>query len=263
MDPTRAFEGLAEDYASYRPDYPAALFARLTELFPTRDEITALDVGAGTGISSRALARAFAAAWPGGAWRVIALEPGGDMRREAQRTTPAGLPISFCDGSAEQLPLPDGAVDLVLTAQAAHWFDRPVFYREVERVLAAGGWLAIANNNRRIEGNAFMADYEDFLETYSPRYGRRYRDIDFLAELGALFWAGPPRTWDQDWQRSMTAEAFVGLARSSSKTKAAIERHGWPTVRAALAELVARHTGAEGLLEVPYVSALQLVRKAS
>ncbi len=260
-DSTRAFDGLAEAYARHRPDYPDALFARLAGLLPGGREVTALDVGAGTGISSRALARGLASGRPGGRWRIVALEPGADMRRQAGRTTPPDLPITYVAGTAERLAFPDGTIDLVLTAQAAHWFDRPLFYQEAGRVLAPGGCLAIANNNRQIEGNALMEDYEAFLESTSPRYGRRYRDIDFESELGALAWATAPRTWEQAWRRAMTAADFIGMACSSSKTSAAVERHGWPDVQARLTALTGKHAGGNGLLDVPYVSMLQLVRK--
>ena len=260
-DTTRAFDGLAETYARHRPDYPAPLFERLVALCPTERAITALDVGAGTGISSRALARAFAAARPGGDWRILAVEPGEDMRRQAEAGTPADLPITYLALPAERLEVADGTIDLVLTAQAVHWFDRPVFYREAGRVLAPGGHLVIANNNRQIEGDPFMADYEAFLETYSPRYGRRYRDIDFTAELGALAWADPPQTWDHAWHRTMTREAFIGMACSSSKTKAAVEAHGWPVIEAALKTLTERHADDGGRLDVPYVSVLDFARK--
>jgi hypothetical protein len=32
--------------------------------------------------------------------------------------------------------------------QAGQWFNRPVFYAEVDRVLAAGGVVALIQNNR-------------------------------------------------------------------------------------------------------------------
>jgi SAM-dependent methyltransferase len=39
--------------------------------------------------------------------------------------------------------LPSGSVDLVTAAQAAHWFDRDAFYREVRRVTKPGGIVAV------------------------------------------------------------------------------------------------------------------------
>ncbi len=41
------------------------------------------------------------------------------------------------------ISLPDAAADLIVVAQAAHWFDWPAFQTEARRVLRPGGVLAI------------------------------------------------------------------------------------------------------------------------
>jgi SAM-dependent methyltransferase len=51
-------------------------------------------------------------------------------------------------GSAEAIPLPDGAVDVVLVAQAWHWVDPAVAVPEVARVLSPGGRLGLIWNLR-------------------------------------------------------------------------------------------------------------------
>jgi SAM-dependent methyltransferase len=53
--------------------------------------------------------------------------------------------------------LPDGSVNLVAVAQAAHWFNLPAFYLEVERVLAPGGALVLwTYGNPRVDGKAIQ-----------------------------------------------------------------------------------------------------------
>lgn len=50
----------------------------------------------------------------------------------------------FCrTGTAEKLPFPDGSVDLLAAASAAHWFDVPKFLAEANRVLKPGGCMAL------------------------------------------------------------------------------------------------------------------------
>lgn len=41
------------------------------------------------------------------------------------------------------MPCESNSVDLVSAVQSCHWFDLPVFYTEVERVLKPGGVLAL------------------------------------------------------------------------------------------------------------------------
>jgi SAM-dependent methyltransferase len=50
------------------------------------------------------------------------------------------------EGSAEEIPLPDGSVDAVLVGQAWHWFDPDRALPEVARVLRPGGVLAVLWN---------------------------------------------------------------------------------------------------------------------
>jgi SAM-dependent methyltransferase len=93
-----------------------------------------LDLGAGTGISSYALARA-------GAARVYAVEPDPSPvvgRGALERVAVDGVEI--LDGVGERVPLPDESVDAVYCRQVLHHIpDLEVVAREVRRVLRPGG----------------------------------------------------------------------------------------------------------------------------
>jgi ubiquinone/menaquinone biosynthesis C-methylase UbiE len=60
--------------------------------------------------------------------------------------------VRWTQAPAEDLPLPDGALDAVVSTEAFHFFDRPVALREFHRVLAPGGVLIVASVNTAIEG---------------------------------------------------------------------------------------------------------------
>lgn len=123
------FSAQAAGYAQARPKYPPALFAELARLAPART--LAWDAGTGNGQAAVALADHFD--------RVVATEPSA-----AQLAQAVPHPRVEYHRSAETaLMLGDGTVDLVTVAQAAHWFDRPVFNAEARRVLRPGGVVAL------------------------------------------------------------------------------------------------------------------------
>ena len=97
-----------------------------------------LDLGAGRGIASYALAR--------DGWQVCALEPDASalVGAEAIRglASATGYPIQVWQGFGEQLPFASGHFDLVLARQALHHArDLHLLLRELYRVLRPGGRL--------------------------------------------------------------------------------------------------------------------------
>ncbi|MEK6335995.1 MAG: class I SAM-dependent methyltransferase [Acidobacteriota bacterium] len=97
-----------------------------------------LDLGCGTGRFSTALGEAFSC-------RVIGVEPSAAMLQVARNRED----ISWLQGQAENLPLSDGAVDLVFMSQVFHHLiDSRTALNHIRRVLKPGGFLAIRNGMR-------------------------------------------------------------------------------------------------------------------
>jgi SAM-dependent methyltransferase len=125
------FSGHAADYARFRPTYPPELFAWLADVSPARD--LAVDLGTGSGQAAVALAGHFA--------RVVGLDPSAEQLANA-RSHPS---VEYRVAAAEATGLADGSVDLLLAAQAFHWFDAEPFFADAARVARPGAILALVS----------------------------------------------------------------------------------------------------------------------
>jgi SAM-dependent methyltransferase len=217
------FSTQAKTYASTRPTYPPGLFAALAKLSP--GHALAWDAGAGNGQASVALAAHFA--------RVVATEPSA-----AQRAAATAHPRVEYHEAAETAPmLADASVDLVTVAQAVHWFDRPRFYREVQRVLRPGGVVALwgyelSGITAEID-SAVLRFYRGPIGSYWPpervHIENGYRSIEFpFAELPF-----PLAMMELDW----TLAQFAGYLRSWSAVVRYQKEKGIDPVAALAAEL--------------------------
>jgi SAM-dependent methyltransferase len=157
FNPLGRFTGLADVYARSRPTYPDAAVRAVIDRARLGPASLLVDVGCGTGIAARLFA---ARGVP-----VIGVEPNPDMRQRAEaEPRPAGPAPHYRDGRAEATGLPDGCADVVLAAQAFHWFEPDASLREFHRILKPGGWVALIWNERD-ESDPFTAAYGTVIRT--------------------------------------------------------------------------------------------------
>ncbi|XP_021369491.1 putative methyltransferase DDB_G0268948 isoform X3 [Mizuhopecten yessoensis] len=134
----RLFEGKdhAKLYARYRPTYTSEVYDEIRKYCQLPEGSgchKAVDVGCGNGQSTLPLKNIFE--------NVIGIDISDKQISEAKKQSNS---IDFKTGPAEDLSfLGNETADLVTTAQALHWMDRPRFFNEVRRVLRPGGALAV------------------------------------------------------------------------------------------------------------------------
>jgi SAM-dependent methyltransferase len=135
MDPTFKdyFSSKSDAYAQFRPHYPASLYAYLASI-SLRHEL-AWDCATGTGQAALGLAPYFD--------RIIATDASENQIAHA-RPHPK---ISYQVAPAGKTSIPTSSADLIVVAQALHWFDLNEFYSEVERVLKPQGVIAAWSYN--------------------------------------------------------------------------------------------------------------------
>jgi len=204
MKSTERFSDRVADYVRYRPSYPDALLTRLVQTGAKQ----VADIGSGTGILTALLLDQFE-------W-VVAVEPNAPMRAAATSWLSGRLNFHSQDAQAEATGLADDSVDLVVAAQAFHWFDLAAARTEFSRILRPGGSVGLIWNSRQVERNAFLRGYEALLQRWCPGYGAiRHRGVSD-AEFDAFFGAGRWERAVYDNAQHLDRAGLHGRLRSSS-----------------------------------------------
>ena len=128
-----SFGSVVDAYDRARPGYPIDAAAWLVG----GEALTVLELGAGTGKLTEQLVAL--------GHDVHATEPDPQM---FDRLTQRFPEMRVTQSSAEEIPVPDSSIDVVVVGQAYHWFDKERALPEIARVLKRGGYLALAWNLR-------------------------------------------------------------------------------------------------------------------
>jgi SAM-dependent methyltransferase len=126
-------DGFAELYDAYRPPPPAALLDILQLIAQVERPRLVVDLGAGTGLSTRV--------WAERAEKVIGVEANAAMFERAQLTT-AAANVRFVRTFAANTGLAAGRAEIVTCAQAFHWMEPAPALAEAERLLRPNGIFA-------------------------------------------------------------------------------------------------------------------------
>jgi SAM-dependent methyltransferase len=131
--PGLSFGGVADAYDRGRPSYPREAASWLVGT----EYAHVLELGAGTGkLTEQLLALRH---------RVLATDPLEEMLGQLHARLPE---VRAVIGTAERIPMRARSVDVVIAAQAFHWFDPDRALPEIARVLRPGGHLGLVWNLR-------------------------------------------------------------------------------------------------------------------
>jgi SAM-dependent methyltransferase len=184
----RSFGRIAADYDAVRPEYAPEALHRAEEVLGLDAGSRVVDLAAGSGKLTRALAGRFA--------EVVAVEPDDEMRAVLARRSPE---VQVLAGTAEQIPLPDDSADAVFVGDAFHWFDGAAAVAELLRVLRARGGLALLWNHWWSDGDdgtvnslepPLPAEAQALLDEVYVRSGRAAARAELADPLDAF--AGGP-----------------------------------------------------------------------
>ncbi|HEU5246914.1 MAG TPA: class I SAM-dependent methyltransferase [Candidatus Udaeobacter sp.] len=205
------FSKQAAEYAKFRPGYSQELFNYLATLAPSRQ--LAWDCGTGNGQAAIELSSVFD--------RVIATDASEKQIANAQPHER----VEYRVAPAENSGLNSGTVDLIMVAQALHWFDLDRFYAEARRVLKPKGVLAAsAYNLLQIEPAIDAIVNRYYYEVVGSFWPPERKLVERFADLPFSFHEIDPPKFEMTAQWDL--DHLLGYLRTWSSTQRFIAAKG-------------------------------------
>lgn len=206
------FSSCSDQYARYRPQYPQALFDFLDTLGASHQH--AWDCGTGNGQVAAALSVRFE--------QVFATDISENQLKNAIQKPN----IAYSVQPAEHTHFPDNFFDLIVVAQAIHWFDFDAFYKEVSRtarenahlVVTGYGLIHVSEAVDKVIGDFYTNTIGPFWDKERKYIDENYRTIPFPFEEIAA----PSFSNEMEW----TFEHLIGYLRTWSAVKHYEQQNG-------------------------------------
>ena len=240
------FSKQAADYAQFRPTYPQELFDYLGNIAPSRQ--LAWDCGTGNGQAAVGLASVFDS--------VIATDA------SEKQITNAALHerVDYRVAPAEDSGIDSGTVDLIMVAQALHWFDLGRFYAEAQRVLKPDGVLAAsAYNLLQIEPAIDEVVNRYYYEVVGSFWPPERKLVERFADLPFTFHKIDPPKFEM--RASWNLDHLVGYLRTWSSTQRFIAAKGSDPLKQIIDDLGAAWGAPEQTRNVVWPLTLRVGRK--
>lgn len=173
------FTDRVENYMKFRPGYPSGMLTVFVEKMGLNASSVVADVGSGTGVSAIPFLKY--------GCRVIAVEPNAEMRAASLRLLSDHERFTAVNGDAHNTGLGAQSVDLVIAAQAFHWFTDQDTATEFRRIARDGACAALIWNERQLDTTPFLEAYEDLLLEFGKDYEEVRHDRLDCESLSVVF----------------------------------------------------------------------------
>lgn len=213
------FSSNSADYAHFRPNYPIGLFQWLASL---TDNQNCWDVGTGNGQAAIQLATIFTSV------------EATDISEEQLKQAIPYPAIRYSKQAAESTTFPNHHFNLIVVAQAVHWFQFDSFYQEVRRTSAKNGILALIGYNRPTISptidDLITHFYHDIIGSYWD-VERRHIDANYQTIPFPFKQVYPPANLQLTTPFKWTAEHLLGYLGTWSAVKKYTQATGQDPVR--------------------------------
>lgn len=235
------FDNRVENYVKYRPHYPAEMLDLFCREMNLQKSSVVADIGSGTGISAKLFLE--------NGNQVFGIEPNKLMRKASENYLSKSSNFKTVNGTAENTTLEDKSVDLIIAAQSFHWFDNTETLEEFRRILRENGFVALIWNERRLDSNKFLREYENFLIEFGIDYQKVRHDNINRQTLNDFFGT---QIYSATFDNSQTLD-FEGLSGRllSSSYMPSEENPRFAEMQESLKRLFARHAE-KGKIDILY-----------
>jgi ubiquinone/menaquinone biosynthesis C-methylase UbiE len=165
---TARFSDRVEDYVKYRPHYPQQIIELLKNKIELNISSVIADIGSGTGISTGLFLNK--------GNKVFTVEPNNKMREAAELIYLKESNFISVNGTAENTNLEEHSIDIIICAQAFHWFNISETKNEFKRILKPTGHIVLIWNVRK-EKDDFQNCYEMILKSIPEYNDVKHRNI--------------------------------------------------------------------------------------
>ncbi|MGI8543802.1 MAG: class I SAM-dependent methyltransferase [Aridibacter sp.] len=241
MKTVSRFDNRVENYVKYRPHYPLEVLDFFRDELDLQKSSVIADIGSGTGISSKPFLE--------NGNKVFGVEPNELMRKASLEYLKDYPNFKAIDGTSENTTLEDKSNDFIIAAQAFHWFTTAKTLTEFRRILRENGFVALIWNERQLNTNKFLRDYEKFLTEFGTDYKNVRHDKITKKSLNEFF---KTNIYKKTFENSQTLD-FNGLLGRllSSSYMPSEENPRFEEMKKNLRQLFAEHA-IKGKIKVLY-----------
>ncbi|NMM99637.1 methyltransferase [Bifidobacterium sp. DSM 109958] len=225
---------ISDEYARYRDIYPVRFYRRILDRGLCCDGQHVLDLGTGTGVIPRAMAR-YGATWVG-------VDISERQIAQARRLSD-GMGIAYQAMPAERIDFPDDTFDVITACQCFWYFNHEAIHGTLHRILKPNGRLLVLYMAWLPFEDPIAGTSERLILHYNPNWsgaGERMRPID----IPACYEDGFKLVHHEEYRLavSFTRESWNGRVKACRGVGASLSAHeiaAWEREHRALLERIA------------------------
>lgn len=225
-DARQRFSATAKNYHFYRPSYPPELIDWIIKTTKLSASSVIADIGCGTGISARLFSER--------GFTTIGIDPNEDMLALARAHDST---IHYQKGEAINTGLTNNSIDLIIVAQAFHWFDIEPTFVEFKKILKPDGWACAFWNIR--EKTELLREYETLLQKFSEAFEKTPRAKDTIEKIKNSSEITSVKEKEFSNFQKFNLDGLIGRAYSTSYVTHGVKDH--EGFKKALKQLFDRH----------------------